>query len=151
MFYLKKYQEIPNKLTDLLPWAALIAPGVILNKDGSLQRTIKFRGPDLETATETQLTSITSQLNNALKRFGSGWIIYIEANRSTHPLSPTKSASFPDPISFLIDAELYEQCKQSNNIFESNHFLTLQFFPPTQANKAFTNIFFTKKKVFLNL
>jgi len=52
MFNLSEYQQKPDKLSDLLPWAAMIAPGIILNKDGSLQRTIKFRGPDLESSTE---------------------------------------------------------------------------------------------------
>ena len=36
---------------DWLPWAGLVA-GVVLNKDGSFQRTARFRGPDLDSATQ---------------------------------------------------------------------------------------------------
>src|SRR3546814_5400404 len=54
---LAEYRHRPDRLADHLPWAALVAPGVILNKDGSFQRTLRFRGPDLESATEGELIS----------------------------------------------------------------------------------------------
>ncbi len=47
MLNLAEYRRRPNRLADLLPWAALVAPGIVLNKDGSFQRTMRFRGPDL--------------------------------------------------------------------------------------------------------
>ena len=50
MMNLAEYRKRPQSLADFLPWAALVAEGVILNKDGSLQRTARFRGPDLDSA-----------------------------------------------------------------------------------------------------
>ena len=47
---LAEYRRSITQLADFLPWAALVDEGVVLNKDGSLQRTAKFRGPDLESA-----------------------------------------------------------------------------------------------------
>ena len=47
MFSLREYREPTHRLPDLLPWAALVAPGVVLQKDGILQKTLAFRGPDL--------------------------------------------------------------------------------------------------------
>jgi len=44
MLNLSEYQKRPKALADYLPWAAIIAPGVVLNKDGSFQRTLEFRG-----------------------------------------------------------------------------------------------------------
>jgi len=81
MFNLKEYRQTTDRLSDLLPWAALVAPGVVLNKDGSFQRSLRFRGPDLESATSAQLVAITARLNNALKRLGSGWALFVEARR----------------------------------------------------------------------
>jgi len=75
MLNLKEYRDVPDRLCDLLPWAALVAPGVILNKDGALQTTLRYRGPDLDSATESELVSAAARLNNALKRLGSGWVI----------------------------------------------------------------------------
>jgi type IV secretory pathway VirB4 component len=51
MLNLAEYRKKPQRLADFLPWAALIAPGIVLNKDGS-QRTARFRGPDLDSAAE---------------------------------------------------------------------------------------------------
>lgn len=51
MLNLTEYQRRPAQLADWLPWAGLVAPGVVLNKDGAFQRTLRFRGPDLDSAT----------------------------------------------------------------------------------------------------
>src|SRR3546814_1132145 len=81
MLNLREYRKTSSSLADFLPWAALVAPGVVLNKDGSFQRTARFRGPDLESATPAELVATTARLNNALRRLGSGWAIWVEAVR----------------------------------------------------------------------
>jgi len=53
MLNLAEYRHRPALLADWLPWVGLVAPGVVLNKDGSFQRTARFRGPDLDSATWT--------------------------------------------------------------------------------------------------
>jgi len=78
MLNLAEYRKKPQRLADFLPWAALIAPGIVLNKDGSFQRTARFRGPDLDSATPAELVGTTARLNNALRRLGSGWAIFVE-------------------------------------------------------------------------
>ena len=70
MLNLAEYRQRPALLADWLPWAGLIAPGVVLNKDGSFQRTARFRGPDLDSATQGELIATTARLNNALRRLG---------------------------------------------------------------------------------
>jgi type IV secretory pathway VirB4 component len=72
MLNLAEYRKKPQRLADFLPWAALIAPGIVLNKDGSFQRAARFRGPDLDGATPAELVGTTARLNNALRRLGSG-------------------------------------------------------------------------------
>ena len=55
MMNLAEYRRRSQSLADFLPWAALVAKGVILNKDGSFQRTARFRGPDLDSSTPAEL------------------------------------------------------------------------------------------------
>ena len=81
MLNLKEYRGTADRLADHLPWAALVAPGVVLNKDGSFQRTLRFRGPDLESAPEAELLSVCARANNALRRLGSGWAFFFDAER----------------------------------------------------------------------
>src|SRR5271167_2671006 len=87
MMNLAEYRRHSQSLADFLPWAALVGKGVILNKDGSFQRTASFRGPDLDSATPAELVAITGRLNNALRRLGSGWAIFVEAQRQPQSLS----------------------------------------------------------------
>src|SRR5882757_10123412 len=107
MLNLAEYRNKPQSLADFLPWAALITKGVVLNKDGSFQRTARFRGPDLDSATPAELVATTGRLNNALRRLGSGWAIFVEAQR--RPAQHYPQSRFPDSASALVDRERAEQ------------------------------------------
>src|SRR6516225_1109028 len=130
MFNLAEYRNKLQSLADFLPWAALVADGVVLNKDGSLQRTARFRGPDLESATPAELVGVTGRLNNALRRLGSGWAIFVEASR--HSAQDYPASTFPDPVSTLVDAERAAQFEEEGAHFESAYFLTFVFLPPPE-------------------
>ncbi|MEL8001236.1 conjugal transfer protein TrbE, partial [Pseudomonas aeruginosa] len=101
MLNLAEYRQRPALLADWLPWAGLIAPGVILNKDGAFQRTARFRGPDLDSATQGELIATSARLNNALRRLGSGWALFIEAER--RPAADYPRSDFPEPLSWLVE------------------------------------------------
>ena len=103
MLNLSEFRARPHALADYLPWAALIAPGIVLNKDGSLQRTLRYRGPDLESSGPEERIAYTARVNNALRRFGSGWALFFEAARRQSTDYP--DASFPGAASWLIDEE----------------------------------------------
>ena len=134
MINLSEYQARPRCLADYLPWACLVAPGVVLNKDGSFQRTASFRGPDLDSSTGEELVSICARINNALKRFGSGWALYFEASRSGALTYP--DSQWRDPVAWLIDEErrsLFEGRTDGQDLFESTYFLTFAFMPPADT------------------
>src|SRR5574337_2194578 len=128
MMNLAEYRHRSQSLADFLPWAALVERGVILNKDGSFQRTARFRGPDLDSATPAELVAITSRLNNALRRLGSGWAVFIEAQRVHAHWYPV--GDFPDATSALVDAERRAQFQEEGAHFENRYFLTLLWLPP---------------------
>jgi type IV secretion system protein VirB4 len=130
MMNLTEYRKKPQSLADFLPWAALIADGVVLNKDGSLQRTARFRGPDLDSATPAELVGSTARLNNALRRLGSGWAIFIEASRDAAHGYPV--GTFPDAVSALVDTERRAQFEEEGAHFESTYYLTFLFLPPAE-------------------
>jgi type IV secretion/conjugal transfer VirB4 family ATPase len=131
MLNLTEYQHRPTQLADWLPWAGLVAPGVVLNKDGSFQRTLFFRGPDLDSATQSELVSTSARLNNALRRLGSGWSLFIEASRT--PAADYPDSEFPDALSWLVDEERRGAFEEHGSHFESNYHLTLLFLPPEEV------------------
>ena len=130
MLSLREYRNKADRLADFLPWAALVAPGVVLNKDGSVQRTARFRGPDLDSATPAELVATTARLNSALRRLGSGWSIFVEAVR--RPALDYPVCAFPDPASALVERERAAQFAEEGVHFESRYYLTLLWMPPAE-------------------
>lgn len=139
MLDLREYANRPAGLCDYLPWAALVAPGVVLNKDGSLQRTAGFRGPDLDSVTDQQVAVVAGRLNNALRRLGSGWALFVEARRD--PAQAYPDSTFPDPVSALVDIERRAAFQEEGAHFESRYFLTLLYLPPAQRSGQIADLF----------
>jgi type IV secretion system protein VirB4 len=130
MMNLAEYRRTASRLADYLPWVALVGEGVVLNKDGSFQRTAKFRGPDLDSAVAAELVAVAGRLNNAFRRLGSGWAIFVEAQRSEAATYPADR--FPDPASALVDAERKADFEEEGSHFVSGYFLTFLWLPPAE-------------------
>ncbi len=138
MLNLSEYRRKSGRLVDHLPWAALVAPGIVLNKDGSFQRSFAFRGPDLESATQAELVAACARLNNVLRRFGSGWALFFEAERFEAAGYP--NSNFPDPASWLVDSERRAAFEGGEGRdlsvrrhFENVYTLTLLYMPPADT------------------
>ena len=130
MMNLAEYRRTASRLADFLPWAALVGEGVVLNKDGSLQRTAQFRGPDLESSVAAELVAVAARLNNAFRRLGSGWAIFVEAQRQEAATYP--DSRFPDPASALLDAERKADFEEQGSHFISSYFLTFTYLSPAE-------------------
>lgn len=131
MMSLAEYRNRPASLADYLPWAGLVAPGVVLNKDGAFQRSAAFRGPDLDSATESELVATTARLNNALKRLGSGWALFVDAERRVADRYPI--SEFPEAASWLVEEERRAAFEDGGSHFESTYQITLAFLPPVRG------------------
>ena len=130
MLNLAEYRNRNTRLADFLPWVALAGEGVVLNKDGSFQRTARFRGPDMDSAVPAELVAVAGRLNNAFRRLGSGWSIFVEAQR--HAAATYPSSMFPDSASGLLDAERKADFEEAGTHFESSYFLTFLYLPPAE-------------------
>jgi len=130
MLNLAEYRNRNTRLADFLPWVALVGDSVVLNKDGSFQRTACFRGPDMDSAVPAELVAVAGRLNNAFRRLGSGWSIFVEAQR--HAAATYPSSMFPDSASGLLDAERKADFEEAGTHFESSYFLTFLYLPPAE-------------------
>jgi type IV secretion system protein VirB4 len=140
MLDLRPYKRSGARLSDYLPWAGLIAPGIVLNKDGAFQRTLTFRGPDLDSSTPSELVGASARLNNALRRLGSGWCLHVEARRAPAPGYP--DSVWPDALSWLIDEERRAVFESAGQRFESRYFLTLTWLPPAERQGKLESVLF---------
>ncbi|MBU2116582.1 MAG: conjugal transfer protein TrbE, partial [Alphaproteobacteria bacterium] len=133
MRFLDEHRRRPAALADHLPWAALVAPGIVLNKDGSFLTAFRFRGPDLESSTEDELMAVRARLNNTLRRLGTGWCLHVEARRRPAARYPD---SDPEPeAAWLIDAERRALFEGAEPAFETDFHLALTWLPPTDETR----------------
>lgn len=142
MMDLRPYRRTEARLADWLPWAGLVADGVVVNKDGAFQRTLTFRGPDLDSSTLSELMGASIRLDNALKRFGSGWCLHVEARRA--PTSEYPESDWPDALSWLIDQERAQDFAAAGGRYESAYFLTLSWLPPSETAGKFEAALFDR-------
>jgi type IV secretion/conjugal transfer VirB4 family ATPase len=123
----------PVGLGDLLLWYGLVEDGVMLQHDGSLVAAWSFRGPDLQSATHTEMNAIATRLASIL-RLGSGWMVQVDSFRTMANEYGPKGA-FPDRVTALIDEERRVQFQSEGSHFESEYFLALTYLPPVAASE----------------
>ena len=128
MLYLGGYRRRQPELADALPWALAIKSGVLLNKDGALQHTLAYRGPDLDAATLPALVQIAANLNNVVRRLGAGWAIFAEDARLETTAYP--DAGWPHAVPALLDEERRVVFTQGAH-FEDEYYLSLVYQTPT--------------------
>ena len=89
----------------LLPWNFITKfhEGVVVHKDGLLQRTFEYRAPDLDSSGPFAINSICIRVNDFAKRLGSGWAFHFEARRLYTQEYP--DADFDLLAPYLIDRE----------------------------------------------
>ncbi|MBN9276750.1 MAG: conjugal transfer protein TrbE, partial [Hyphomicrobium sp.] len=144
MLNLAEYRKTTTGLADYLPWACLVAPGIVLNKDGSFQRTIRYRGPDLDSATDAELVAVSARLNNVLRRFGEGWALFFEAERV--PANQYPGHRFADAASWLVDQERYASFSVDEAHHESRYYLTLLYLPPPEHQSRAERLLYERQE-----
>ena len=130
MMNLAEYRRSTSRLADFLPWAALVDEGVVLNKDGSFQRTARFRGPDLDSAVPAELVAVAGRLNNACA--GSVPAGRSLSRRSVIRPAAIPSAAFPTRPRRWSMRSARPQFEEEGAHFESRYFLTFLYLPPAE-------------------
>ena len=146
---LKEYSEEKGKLSSYVPWICLIDKGVVLNKNGTLQKTLKYRGYDLDSSTVYELKNINAKLNDVIKRFGQGWSLNVEARRK-------RCTDYIEAENEILAIDIIEKERKLNFLenehFESEYYLTIVQLIPTDNSKKVGEIFleYAKKSEILD-
>lgn len=131
MVALRSFRHSGPSFADLVPYAGLVANGIVLLKDGSLMAGWYFAGPDSESSTDAERNEVSRQINTILARLGSGWMIQVEAVRvPTTDYPARQDCHFPDPVTRAIDDERRSRFEQESGHFESRHAMILTWRPP---------------------
>jgi type IV secretion system protein VirB4 len=135
-------------LCTLLPWNFITKfhEGVVVHKDGILQRTFAYRAPDIDSSAEFQVAELALRVNDFTKRLGSGWAFHVEARRFYTTDYPRADFSYPSGsfdllAPWLIDREREEAFRAAGEHFESSYYLTFTWRPPSKGVKKLTRLF----------
>jgi len=124
-----------------LPWNFITKfhEGVVIHKDGVLQRTFAYRAPDVDSSGQLEINTLAMRVNDFAKRLGAGWAFQVEAQRfqiQDYPLSV-----FDTLAPYLIEREREEAFRAAGRHFESSYYLTFIWRPPSENVKKLTAIF----------
>lgn len=135
----REHRTAPAGLADLLNWAFLVDDGVVLQKDGALLAALRYQGPDLSSATPTELDALHAQLNDALLPYGDGWLFHVDAVRALAP--PYPAGRFPSTVATWIDAERRAQFRAARAQYVSEFTLCATYLPPRDVYTRAARLF----------
>ena len=131
-----------------LPWNFITSlhEGVVVQKDGILQRSFAYRAPDVDSSDAFSVNALALRVNDFAKRLGQGWAFQMEAQRfqtSEYPRAdfyyPT--GSFHALAPYLIDREREAAFRAAGRHFESSYYLTFTWRPPSEGVKQLARMF----------
>lgn len=135
LLFIRKEREFDYKdkdyVSNYLSWGYLVkdekVEGIVFNKNGSLQRTFKFVGKDVDSLQKSDLTILRAKINNALKRLDGNWSFHIEARRIS--VKDYKKSEYK--TDFLKGVDFIREKKyNSGEFFESEYYITFCCFAP---------------------
>jgi type IV secretion system protein TrbE len=103
---LKRHRSGEAGVCDLLNYAAVVANGIVIGKNGTLIAGWEYTGDDNASTTDTQRDVVSVRVNQALARLGSDWMLHVDAvRRPVEVYNARRLSHFPDRISEAIDEE----------------------------------------------
>lgn len=145
-----------DKLFNYIPWGYLInldveedeknnQLGLMLNKDGTLQVTIKYRGQDLDSSLDDTVDLISYKINELMKRLGNEYSFYIEARRKKSKIYESHIDKINKIPLYLMESKRKENF-ESGNHYESEYYFTIVYSPPKDNSQKISDLYITKSK-----
>jgi type IV secretion system protein VirB4 len=136
-------KDHPSSLADLLNFDALIAPGMVVTKDGSLLAAFAIRGFDSASMTTDETNEISRRLNKPFLKFGSdvtAWFMKFRMEGAEYLAG--RGSNFPDAISTLIDAERKAAFEAEGAHYESETAIVIQYTPPSARTHKLADLMY---------
>ncbi len=102
-----------------------------------------FRGPDLASSLDAELVAASGRLNNALRRLGSGWALFVEAQRFASSGYPT--STWPHAAAWIVDLERRNAFQQAGSHYESSYYLTFAWRIPPDSHERAAAFFYDQR------
>lgn len=131
------------KVSDNVNWLVLTENAVVLNKNGSYQKTFKYKGFDLISYTEEQIKNLVERNNNLMKRIEENWTIHIDVRRKK--AEKYIDSNFKYLAGRIIDEERKEHFIGNNAEYYINeYYVTLTYLLPKDIEGQISEFFIEK-------
>jgi type IV secretion system protein TrbE len=127
-YFHKEFRTKRAGLSDLLRYASIIRPGLLLGKGGELISTYSYRGPDTQCASQQDLNFLRTRVASMLKKLGGGWMLHSTTLRK-ESITCKEGGAFPDAVTLAIDRERVGQYRLEGAHFENEYYLTFTYLP----------------------
>jgi type IV secretion/conjugal transfer VirB4 family ATPase len=131
---LKEYATKTRAFSDLLPYAVKLDSKTILNKDGSLMATYTYRGGDMGSESQLNMADLNRRINDAIKRFGVGWMFHFSCERKQAQGYP-KGSFFKDATSAIIDQIRELSFEKEGQHYINEYWLDITYLPPADSTR----------------
>ena len=138
----RPYRE--QGLADRLPWALLVADGVILCKDATFMAGFQMRGNDLTSAPSESINLAARTINQLITQMHPGYSLEVNIHRSEHCEYPCALAQdFPTQILHDIDAERQRHFTLPGTYYETQHTMIINYTLPRESVRKVEGLFVT--------
>ncbi|MEM8519075.1 transporter [Janthinobacterium sp. CAN_S7] len=127
-FYQEEFRTKRAGFPDLLRYSSIIRPGIVLGKGGELIATFRYRGPDMECASNAELNLLRNRVANMVKQLVGGWMLHSTTLRK-ESLKYESNGAFPDVATQAIENERQAQYQAVEAHYENEYFLTFTYLP----------------------
>ena len=142
----RAYAGRTHGLSDLLLYAKLVDDGILLQTDRSYLTAFWYRGNDLETSTDEELTVLSEQLNSAFMTLGSGWMFQVDIIRhQSNNYTPESESHFGNLLAELIDNEQRTLYESENGHYENGYVISFTYKPKIDVGSKM-GVFFRKNE-----
>ena len=125
---------VRRPVQEIAPWATMVTPELVLDKDGSLLTSYTFEGVDADSPNAGDISSVRTNLDNACKNFDhritSWWRL------SHRRVRGSIDGTFESDIDSYVD-RINRDHVGSGKYFRNTHSLSLAYTPETGINKVF--------------
>lgn len=127
-FFHKEFRKTRAGFPDLLRYASIIRPGIVLGKGGELITTFRYRGPDMDCASQGELNHLRLRVATMIKKLGGGWMIHSSTFRKKSQTYSGKGY-FPDAVTRAIENERQRQYETEGDHYENDYYITFTYLP----------------------
>jgi type IV secretion system protein VirB4 len=109
----------------------MIAPGIMLLKNGAYLAGFLYQGPDLDSATNSDAEWLSMSFNNAIKRLDVGWMAHQVVVRV--PSRDYPEGFFDEATNALVDGERMRSFTAEGAHYETFSYIFLSYLPPKHS------------------